>query len=38
MKDPDVRWYHPPVMLLGVAILLVSLAGCIALIVVAMTG
>jgi hypothetical protein len=38
MKDPDVRWYHPPVMWLGGVILLASLAGCIALIVVATTG
>ena len=38
MREPDERWYRPPVMWLGAAILLVSLAGCIALIVVATTG
>jgi hypothetical protein len=38
MKDPDDRWYRPPVMWLGGAILLASLAGCIALIVVATSG
>jgi hypothetical protein len=38
MKDAVDRWYHPPIIWLGGAILLASLAGCIALIVVATTG
>jgi hypothetical protein len=35
MKHDGERWYRPPVMWLGLAVLLGSLAGCIALIVVA---
>ena len=38
MSDANVRWYQPPVMWLGVAVLLGSLAGCIALIIVATSG
>ena len=38
MKDAQVRWYQPPVVWLGAAILMASLAGCIALIIVATSG
>lgn len=38
MNETDERWYRPPVMWLGVLILLGSLAGCIALIITASTG
>ncbi len=38
MSNEDERWYRPPVMWLGAAILLASLAGCIALIVAASSG
>jgi hypothetical protein len=38
MNDPRERWYRPPVVWLGAAVLFASLAGCIALIVVATTG
>jgi len=31
-------WYRPPVMWLGIAVLLASIAGCIALIVTASSG
>lgn len=35
MSDSRERWYRPPVVWLGAAVLLASLAGCIALIIVA---
>jgi hypothetical protein len=38
MNDADEPWYRPPVIWLGAAIVLGSLAGCIALIVVASSG
>ncbi len=38
MTNTSERWYRPPVMWLGAAILLASIAGCIALIVVATSG
>jgi len=38
MNDANVRWYQPPVVWLGMAILVASLAGCIALIIVATSG
>ena len=38
MTNPDERWYRPPVVWLGIAVLLASLGGCIALIVVATSG
>ena len=38
MNDAPVRWYQPPVVWLGVTILTVSLAACIALIIVSTTG
>jgi len=38
MTSTEVRWYRPPVIWLGAVILLASLAGCIALIVVATAG
>lgn len=38
MTNTDERWYRPPVVWLGAAILLASLSGCIALIVVATAG
>lgn len=38
MSNADEPWYRPPVMWLGAAILLASLAGCIALIVAASSG
>ena len=38
MNADGERWYRPPVMWLGAAILLGSIAGCIALIVTATSG
>jgi len=38
MSDAPVRWYQPPVVWLGVTILIASLAACIALIIVSTTG
>jgi hypothetical protein len=38
MSNSGEPWYRPPVMWLGAAILLASIAGCIALIVVASSG
>jgi hypothetical protein len=38
MSNCGERWYRPPVVWLGAAILFGSLAGCIALIVVASSG
>lgn len=38
MNDTGERWYRPPVVWLGAVILLGSLAGCIALIIVATSG
>jgi hypothetical protein len=38
MSNAAEPWYRPPVVWLGAAILLASLAGCIALIVVASSG
>jgi len=38
MTDVSERWYRPPVVWLGAAILIASLFGCIALIVVAKAG
>ena len=38
MNHTGERWYRPPVVWLGAAILLGSLGGCIALIVVATSG
>jgi hypothetical protein len=38
MTKPGEPWYRPPVVWLGAAILLASLAGCIALIVAASSG
>jgi hypothetical protein len=38
MNDTGGRWYRPPVVWLGAAVLLASLGGCIALIVVATSG
>jgi hypothetical protein len=38
MTQSAQRWYQPPVMWLGAAILLVSLGACIGLIVVATSG
>lgn len=38
MTHPGERWYRPPVIWLGAAILLAALCGCIALIVVASGG
>jgi len=38
MKPDGEPWYRPPVMWLGTAILLASIAGCIALIVAASSG
>ncbi len=38
MTPTSERWYRPPVIWLGAAILLASLSGCIALIVVATSG
>jgi hypothetical protein len=35
MTNTDERWYRPPVVWLGVAVLVASIAGCIALIVTA---
>lgn len=35
MTGASEPWYRPPVMWLGIAVLLASIAGCIALIVVA---
>ena len=36
MKNPGVAWYRPPVVWLGIAILLGSLTGCVVLIVAAL--
>jgi hypothetical protein len=38
MTNMSERWYRPPVVWLGAAILLASICGCIALIVVATSG
>jgi hypothetical protein len=38
MNASGERWYRPPVMWLGLAILSGSLAGCIALMIAAMSG
>ncbi len=38
MTNMSERWYRPPVVWLGAAILLASMCGCIALIVVATSG
>ena len=38
MTNTSERWYRPPVVWLGAAILLASIAGCIALIVLATSG
>jgi hypothetical protein len=38
MTNMGERWYRPPVVWLGAAILLASICGCIALIVVATSG
>jgi len=38
MNTNEVPWYRPPVMWLGIVILLGSIAGCIALIVAASAG
>jgi len=38
MSNADEPWYRPPVIWLGAAIVLASLAGCIALIVTASSG
>jgi len=38
MTPSDERWYRPPVVWLGATVLLASLSGCIALIVVATSG
>lgn len=38
MTQSDERWYRPPVVWLGAAVLFASLGGCIALIVVATSG
>ena len=38
MSEAPVRWYQPPVVWLGAACLLASLAGCIALIIMATAG
>jgi|GraSoiStandDraft_4_1057263.scaffolds.fasta_scaffold352609_2 hypothetical protein len=38
MTHMSERWYRPPVVWLGAAILLASIGGCIALIVVATSG
>jgi len=38
VNDANVRWYHPPVVWVGILALVASLAGCIALIVVATSG
>lgn len=38
MTNAGERWYRPPVMWLGILVLLVSLAGCIGLIVAASSG
>ena len=38
MSNSAERWYRPPVIWLGAAIVLGSIAGCIALIVVASSG
>jgi len=35
MRNPGEAWYRPPVVWLGIAILLSSLAGCVVLIVTA---
>ena len=35
MRNPGQAWYRPPVVWLGIAILLASLAGCVGLIVAA---
>jgi len=37
MNDGE-RWYRPPVMWLGLGVLVASLAGCIALIITATSG
>jgi hypothetical protein len=38
MTNMTERWYRPPVVWLGAAILLASMCGCIALIVLATSG
>jgi hypothetical protein len=38
MTNMSERWYRPPVVWLGAAILLASMSGCIALIVLATSG
>ena len=38
MSHSGERWYRPPVIWLGAAVLLASISGCIALIVVASSG
>ena len=38
MSNANEPWYRPPVIWLGAAIVLASLAGCIALIVAASSG
>jgi hypothetical protein len=38
MTNMSERWYRPPVVWLGAAILLASMCGCIALIVLATSG
>ena len=38
MTNMSERWYRPPVVWLGAAILLASICGCIALIVLATSG
>jgi hypothetical protein len=38
MTNTTERWYRPPVVWLGAAVLFASVSGCIALIVVATSG
>jgi len=38
MSHSGERWYRPPVIWLGAAVLLASICGCVALIVVASSG
>lgn len=38
MNGSPVRWYQPPVVWLGLTVLIASLAACVALIIVSITG